>query len=66
MIERWFAVEIDRHMGFEHLETTQDLFCKHDLTPYVRPNYENGVTTYFLKKSKHHGSMASLTLCNSS
>lgn len=52
MIEQWFSVEIDRHLGFEHLETTQDLFQNHDLTPYVRSNYENGVTTYFLKRSK--------------
>lgn len=52
MIERWFAVEIDRHMGFEYLESTQSLFQNLDLTPYIRPNYENGITTYFLKKTK--------------
>lgn len=52
MIERWFAVEIDRHLGYDHLRITQELFENLDLAPYARPNYENGITTYFLKKTK--------------
>ena len=52
MIERWFAVEIDRHMGFEHLDITRDLFANYNLTSFIQPNYDNGITTYFRKTSR--------------
>jgi|LakMenE18May11ns_1017448.scaffolds.fasta_scaffold9929944_5 uncharacterized protein (TIGR02466 family) len=52
MIERWFAVEIDRHSGGEYLDITRDLFANYDLTSFIRPNYDNGITTYFHKTSR--------------